>query len=151
VDTSPAVSATAGIIPACGSARPVGRPDLAWFDRDRPDRCDLSAEERSRPQEEHRMGHESTAPSGKPMLDDDDLQDLILERLHRDPVFHLGSGHRARVEVEVDAGEVTLRGIVRTPLDRRKADIIARALGATTVDNRLGVEEEHARRTCTAH
>jgi hypothetical protein len=40
--------------------------------------------------------------------------------------------------------EVTLRGVVRTPLDRRKADIIARALGATTVDNRLGVEEATA-------
>jgi osmotically-inducible protein OsmY len=75
-------------------------------------------------------------------LDDEDLQELIEERLEADPVFHLGRDRRVRVEVEVNDGEVTLHGVVRTALDRRKADIVARALGATTVDNRLRVEPE---------
>jgi osmotically-inducible protein OsmY len=43
--------------------------------------------------------------------------------------------------VEVDEGHVTLTGVVRTPLDRRRADILARALGAVSVDNRLQVVE----------
>jgi osmotically-inducible protein OsmY len=90
------------------------------------------------------MNQGSTAPREKPLLDDDDLRELIERRLEEDPVFHLGSGRRVRFEVEVDDGEVTLRGVVRTPLDRRKADILARALGGTTVDNRLRIEEKTA-------
>jgi hypothetical protein len=78
----------------------------------------------------------------KPPLDDDDLQELIAERLDADPVFQVGRGGRARVEVEVDDGEATLHGVVLSAFDRRKADILARALGATTVDNRLRVEPE---------
>lgn len=78
----------------------------------------------------------------KPPLDDDDLQELITDRLDADPVFHFGRDRRTRVEVEVDDGEVTLHGVVRTALDRRKADILARALGATTVDNQLRIEPE---------
>ncbi len=77
----------------------------------------------------------------KPDLDDDELQDLIAERVDEDPVFHLKNGRRAKISVEVDGGIATLRGLVRTALDRRRADILARALGAATVDNRLGVEE----------
>lgn len=80
----------------------------------------------------------------KPLLDDDELQELIAERLDEDPVFHLGNGRRAKFTVEVDGGAATLRGVVRTALDRRRADILARALGAATVDNRLRVEEEGA-------
>ncbi len=82
------------------------------------------------------------APNEKPPMDDDKLEELIVERLDDDPAFHQGSGRRARVEVEVDGGEVTLTGVVRTALDRRKADIVARALGAAAVDNRLRVETE---------
>jgi len=78
----------------------------------------------------------------KPPLDDEGLQELIEERLDADPVFHIGRDRRVCVEVEVYDGEVTLHGVVRTALDRRKADILARALGATTVDNRLRVEPE---------
>ena len=76
-----------------------------------------------------------------PLLDDDELQQLISDRIEDDPVFHLANGRRARITVQVDDGEATLRGVVRTALDRRKADIMARALGATTVDNQLAVEE----------
>jgi len=76
------------------------------------------------------------------LLDEDELQQLISERLDDDPVFHLNNGRRARITVEVDDGKATLRGLVRTALDRRRADIIARALGAATVDNQLAIEEQ---------
>lgn len=79
-------------------------------------------------------------------LDDDELQELIEEHLDDDPVFRLGGRGRARLEVDVDDGVATLRGVVRRALDRRKADIVARALGATTVDNRLRIEEEDPQR-----
>jgi osmotically-inducible protein OsmY len=75
------------------------------------------------------------------LLDDDELQELIADRIDEDPIFHLNSGRRARITVEVGDGVATLRGLVRTALDRRRADILARALGAMTVDNRLRVEE----------
>ena len=81
----------------------------------------------------------------KQNLDDDELRELIEEGLDDDPVFHVG-GRRARLEVDVDDGVATLRGVVRRALDRRKADIVARALGATTVDNRLRIEEEDPQR-----
>ncbi len=74
------------------------------------------------------------------LLDDDELQQLISDRIDDDPVFHLSNGRRARITVEIEDGEATLRGTVRTALDRRKADIMARALGAATVDNQLAVE-----------
>ncbi len=77
------------------------------------------------------------------LLDDDELQELISDRIDDDPVFHLANGRRARITVEIDDGEATLRGTVRTPLDRRRADIMARALGASTVDNQLNVEQQH--------
>jgi len=79
----------------------------------------------------------------RPLLDDDELQQLISDRIDDDPVFHLANGRRARITVEVEDGEATLRGTVRTALDRRKADIMARALGASTVDNQLAVEDPH--------
>jgi hypothetical protein len=34
--------------------------------------------------------------------------------------------------------------VVRSALDRRRADILARALGAISVDNRLGIAEDTA-------
>ena len=88
------------------------------------------------------MNPRSFVHKEKVPLDDDELQELIEDRLDADPVFHLGRDRRVRVEVEVDDGTVILHGVVRTALDRRKADILARALGATTVDNRLRVEPD---------
>ncbi len=93
----------------------------------------------------------------KDLLDDDELQDLIAERLDADPVFYLSSGRRARFNVDVDDGAATLRGVVRNASDRRRADILARALGASTVDNQLKIEEARAearagrRRVAVAH
>jgi osmotically-inducible protein OsmY len=91
------------------------------------------------------MNHRFDATREKALLDDDELEDLIQERMDDDPVFRWGSGRRARVEVDVDSGEVTLSGVVRTALDRRRADIVARAIGAATVANRLRVEPEDSR------
>jgi osmotically-inducible protein OsmY len=82
----------------------------------------------------------------KPLLDDDELQELITDRIDDDPVFHLNNGRRARINVAVDDGEATLSGMVRTASDRRKADIMARALGASTVHNQLNTEEENEAR-----
>ena len=44
--------------------------------------------------------------------------------------------------VEVDGGYATLSGIVKSQAERRRADILARALGAVGVDNRLRLEAE---------
>jgi len=71
-------------------------------------------------------------------LDDDDLQQAILDRLQDDPAYL--NGRRLRVTVEVYDGDVSVRGSVRTALERRKVDIVARALGATTVKNEIVVE-----------
>ena len=77
------------------------------------------------------------------MLDDEDLQQLILERFDEDPAFWTGTGKsRVGITVEVDDGHVKLNGVVRSALDRRRADILARALGAAGVDNRLRVSDE---------
>jgi hypothetical protein len=73
-------------------------------------------------------------------LDDDELQQAIIDRLEDDPAYH--SGRQLRISVEVDDGEVTVRGSVRTPLERRKVDIIARALGASTVKNEIVIEDQ---------
>ena len=78
-------------------------------------------------------------------MEDEELQQLITERIEEDPVFWTGSGRRRTyVTVEVEDGHVILSGVVRSAMDRRRADILARALGATTVDNRLGIAEESA-------
>jgi osmotically-inducible protein OsmY len=77
---------------------------------------------------------------GEP-IEDDDLRQLIADRIDEDPAFWTGTGkRRTHVVVEVSDGEVTLTGVVRSMMDRRRADILARALGALSVDNRLRVE-----------
>ena len=49
------------------------------------------------------------------LLEDDDFQQLITDRLEEDPTFWTGSGKRRTViTVEVDDGHVTLNGVVRT-------------------------------------
>ena len=77
------------------------------------------------------------------MLEDDELQALISERLDEDPSFWGGTGkNRTVITVEVNDGQVTLSGNVRTAADRRRADLLARALGASSVENRLRVNDE---------
>ena len=88
-----------------------------------------------------------TARNRPEPLEDEDLQQLITERIEEDPVFWTGSGRRRTyVTVEVEDGHVTLSGVVRSAMDRRRADILARALGAATVDNRLGIADEAAQK-----
>ena len=72
-----------------------------------------------------------TARNRPEPLEDEDLQQLITDRIEEDPVFWTGSGRRRTyVTVEVEDGHVMLSGVVRSALDRRRADILARALGA---------------------
>jgi osmotically-inducible protein OsmY len=86
-----------------------------------------------------------TARNRPEPMEDEELQQLITERIEEDPVFWTGSGRRRTyVTVEVEDGHVMLSGMVRNALDRRRADILARALGAASVDNRLTVAEDSA-------
>ncbi len=76
------------------------------------------------------------------LLEDDELQHLIAERLDEDPASWRGSGrNRLEITVEVSDGHVTLRGTVRTAQDRRRADLLVRTLGAAGLDNRLSLAE----------
>ena len=75
--------------------------------------------------------------------DDEALRRLITDRIDNDSTFWIGRGkRRTMIVVDVEDGYVTLTGIVRSPADRRRADILARALGALGVDNRLRLERE---------
>jgi len=76
------------------------------------------------------------------LIDDDRLQRVIAERMENDPAFWLGHARKTMIAVDVEDGYATLSGIVRSPADRRRADILARALGALGVDNRIQLEAE---------
>ena len=87
-----------------------------------------------------RPGHGSDRDES---IDDEDLERAIADEIENDPTFWMGRGkRRTMIVVEVDGGLVTLSGIVRTPREKRLADIIARALGAVGVDNRLRLGDE---------
>ena len=89
------------------------------------------------------MAGRVTARQRTEPMDDEELQQLISERIEDDPVFWTGAGRRRTyVNVEVEDGHVMLSGVVRSSMDRRRADILARALGAASVDNRLSVAED---------
>ena len=97
------------------------------------------------------MATRGTRAAKPEILDDDELQQLITEKIDEDPTFWTGAGkRRVSIVVEVDDGFATLSGVVRTASDSRRADILARALGAAGVDNRLrvieGVENDQLRR-----
>jgi osmotically-inducible protein OsmY len=77
------------------------------------------------------------------LLEDDELQVVITEQIEEDPTFWTGSGkNRTVINVEVNDGHVTLKGVVRSASDRRRADILARALGAAGVDNQLRIADD---------
>jgi osmotically-inducible protein OsmY len=78
------------------------------------------------------------------LLEDDELQLVITEQIEEDPSFWTGSGkNRTVINVEVNDGHVTLKGMVRSAVERRRADILARALGAAGVDNQLKVADDN--------
>jgi osmotically-inducible protein OsmY len=77
------------------------------------------------------------------LLEDDELQLVITEQIEEDPSFWTGSGkNRTVINVEVNDGHVTLKGVVRSAVERRRADIMVRALGASGVDNQLKIADE---------
>jgi len=81
------------------------------------------------------------------VIDDDVLQRLIVDRIENDSAFWIGRGsRRTMIVVEVNDGFATLTGVVRSASDRRRADILARSLGAQGVDNRLQLDEELTRK-----
>jgi osmotically-inducible protein OsmY len=76
-------------------------------------------------------------------IDDDELETLITDKLDSDPAFwESRKSRKTMIVAVVDGGYVTLNGVVKSQLERRKADILARALGALGVDNRLRLETE---------
>ncbi|MEO6213680.1 MAG: BON domain-containing protein [Vicinamibacterales bacterium] len=76
------------------------------------------------------------------MLEDEDLQALIAERIEEDGSFWVAAGKfRTVINVEVTDGHVSLNGTVRSAMDRRRADLLARALGAAGVENRLRIAD----------
>jgi osmotically-inducible protein OsmY len=80
--------------------------------------------------------------------DDETLHRLISEVIDNDAVFWTGRGSRkTMIVVDVEEGYVTLNGIVRTVEEKRRADVIARALGAAGVDNRLQLDSDVADRS----
>ncbi len=68
-------------------------------------------------------------------LNDGQLEELIAESIGSHPMFW-----GALILVEVEDGYASLTGIVRTEVDRRRADLLARAHGARGVNNRLRLE-----------
>ncbi len=77
------------------------------------------------------------------MLEDDELQLVITEQIEEDHSFWTGTGKsRTVINVEVNDGHVTLEGVVRSAVERRRADILARALGAAGVDNQLRITDD---------
>ena len=78
------------------------------------------------------------------LIDDDALETMIIDKLDSDPAFWENRKNRkTMITVEVDGGYAILNGIVKSQVERRKADILARALGALGVDNRLRLESEN--------
>lgn len=76
-------------------------------------------------------------------IDDEELLQRIVDRIDSDPAFWSDGGKRKAkpmIAVDVDEGYVTLSGTVRSRSEKRRADILARALGARGVENRLQLE-----------
>jgi hyperosmotically inducible protein len=75
-------------------------------------------------------------------ISDDRLRRSIARRIYGDPVFSNYATHvNPPIHVIVEHGRVTLTGAVATPLERQKAEFIARsAFGAFEVQNRLRID-----------
>lgn len=69
--------------------------------------------------------------------DDAELEERITDSIETHPHFW-----GALILVEVAQGVATLTGIVRHPVDRQRADLLARAHGARGVNNRLLLESD---------
>ena len=72
---------------------------------------------------------------------DSRLRRVLAFRIYRDPLF-AGLGNRVNppIHIVVERGRVTLTGAVRSKVEKRKAEIIARStFGVFSVGNRLTV------------
>ena len=72
---------------------------------------------------------------------DSRLRRVLAFRIYRDPVF-VGLGNRVNppIHIVVERGRVTLTGAVRSKVEKRKAEIIARStFGVFSVENRLRI------------
>jgi len=72
---------------------------------------------------------------------DSRLRRVLAFRIYRDPLF-VGLGNRVNppIHIVVERGRVTLTGAVRSKVEKRKAEIIARStFGVFSVENRLTV------------
>ena len=72
-------------------------------------------------------------------LRDEQLEVLIADSIGTHPMLW-----GAMITIEAHYGIVTLTGVVRTPLNRSLADLLARRQGAVGVDNRLQVASDGA-------
>jgi len=90
---------------------------------------------------------QSYFPDSEGLIDDDQLQRLILDRIDNDPAFWVRRAKKTMITVDVEDGFATLSGFVRSASDRRRADILARALGAVGVDNRIQIEGDFTAKT----
>ena len=72
---------------------------------------------------------------------DDRLRRVLAFRIYRDPLF-VGLGNRVNppIHIVVERGRVTLTGAVRSKVEQRKAEFIARStFGVFSVENRLRI------------
>jgi hyperosmotically inducible protein len=77
-------------------------------------------------------------------INDDQLRRALADRIYRDSLF---TGYSIQpdppIHIVVENARVTLTGVVRNEIERRKAESIARStFGVLTVDNQLRVESE---------
>jgi hyperosmotically inducible protein len=75
-------------------------------------------------------------------MNDDQLRKALAEAIYRDATF---SGYSVQpdppIHIVVEGGRVTLTGVVRNEIERRKAEQIARStFGVLSVENRLRME-----------
>lgn len=70
---------------------------------------------------------------------DEQLEELIADSIGTHPMLW-----GAMITIEAIDGIVTLTGVVRTPLNRTLAELLARRQGARGVDNRLQVAPDDA-------
>jgi len=78
-------------------------------------------------------------PAYRHGLPDDELEDLTAQAIGTHPMLW-----GAMISIEAHDRIVTLTGIVRTPLNRTLAELLARRQGALGVDNRLQVASDDA-------
>lgn len=75
-------------------------------------------------------------------INDDQLREAIARLIYRDPMFwDYSIQTNPPIHIIVENGRVTLTGVVRSQVEKRKAESIARSVfGVFSVENRLRVE-----------